>query len=93
MAVETEHVLGEAKERRSCLCRARPSEVLFMRLIRINEVVDRTGLSRTTIYRLRQEGRFPEAVNLTGSLVAWLESDVLAWIQARILGQEWQPEP
>ena len=63
-----------------------------MRLIRIKEVIERTGMSRTTIYRLRQQNRFPEAIVLTGTMVAWLEADILAWIQARLLGQEWKPE-
>ena len=60
-----------------------------MRLLRIKEVLELTGLSRTTIYRLRREGRFPKGIPLMGSLIAWEESKVFAWIEARIHGLDW----
>ncbi len=53
------------------------------RLLHLKEVLNRTSLSRTSIYRLMARGRFPESVAL-GSRVAWVESEVQAWIQARI---------
>lgn len=48
------------------------------------EVVKRTGLSRTHVWYLVREGRFPEPVELTERARGWLESDVEAWKAERI---------
>lgn len=53
------------------------------RLLRRPEVENRTGLSRSTIYELVKEGRFPRPVKLGKRAVAWRESDIAAWIEAR----------
>ncbi len=53
------------------------------RLLHLKEVLSRTSLSRTTIYRLMGLGQFPKSVAL-GSRVAWVESEVQEWIDARI---------
>ena len=50
------------------------------RLIRVGEVCERTGLHRSTIYRLRKDGRFPSAVRVGDRLIAWREQDIAAWI-------------
>ena len=52
-----------------------------MRLIRINEVIVITGLSRTTIYRLVSKRRFPLQVNLLANCVAWIEDEVIEWVK------------
>lgn len=53
------------------------------RLMRRPEVENMTGLSRSTIYAWMGAGRFPKPVPLGSRLVAWRESDVLSWIEAR----------
>jgi len=53
-------------------------------LISINGVVALTSLSRTMINRYRAEGRFCEAVPLGDRRIAFVKSEVLAWIQERI---------
>ena len=50
------------------------------RMLRSREVQQRTGLSRTTIWRLEREGSFPKRVQISRNVVAWRESDVAAWI-------------
>lgn len=52
------------------------------RLIRRPEVEARTGLSRSTIYEWMKRGDFPQPVKLGERLVAWRESDVVAWLEA-----------
>ena len=52
--------------------------------MRLPEVVQMTGVSRSTIYRWMANGEFPKQVSLGGNTVAWLESDVEDWIQRRI---------
>lgn len=54
------------------------------RLIKRPEVQRLTGLSRTGIYDRVRRGEFPAPVSLGGSAVAWVESEVSAWIQTRI---------
>jgi prophage regulatory protein len=54
------------------------------RFLRRRSVEDRTGLSRSTIYLYVQDGTFPRPVRIGGRAVAWLESDIDAWIEARL---------
>jgi prophage regulatory protein len=51
-----------------------------LRLLRLTELRGRVGLGRSTIYRRIGEGTFPAPKSLGGRAVAWLESDVEAWI-------------
>ena len=50
------------------------------RLLRLRDVVERTGLSRSSIYRLAAAGEFPRQRRLRYKLAVWLESEVDAWI-------------
>lgn len=54
------------------------------RLIRLPEVRSRTGKGTTTIYREMAAGTFPHPVPIGGGRVAWIESQIDAWIAARI---------
>ena len=54
------------------------------RILRLPEVMARTGLSRTTIYRWRRAGRFPQAVPLGTRNVGWIETELEAWFRERI---------
>ncbi|HEM7876481.1 AlpA family phage regulatory protein [Burkholderia stagnalis] len=51
------------------------------RLIRFGEVLSRTQLSKTEIYRRIHAGKFPPAVKLGLRAVAWREADVNGWIR------------
>ncbi len=53
------------------------------RLLHLRQVISRTSLSRTSIYRLQALGEFPKSIAL-GARVAWVESEVESWVQARI---------
>lgn len=54
------------------------------RLLRLPEVMRRTGYGRSSIYRKEQEGTFPARIKLGCRAAAWLESDIDAWIETRI---------
>ena len=58
------------------------------RFIRRPAVENRTGLSRSTIYLLMQNGQFPKPVRIGGRAVAWPEADVEAWLNARLAERE-----
>ena len=53
-------------------------------MLRLENVKSKTGLSRSTIYRLMDEGRFPHQINLGYRAVAWLESEVDNWLDEKI---------
>ena len=55
-----------------------------MRIIRLQEVKNCTGLGRSTIYKYIGEGSFPKPVSLGDRCVGWVESEVHDWILARI---------
>lgn len=62
------------------------------RLIRIRDVMELTGLSRSYVYALAADGRFPRSISLVpgGTSRAWLLSEIHSWMQERIAarGQE-----
>lgn len=55
-----------------------------IRILRLPEVKERTGLSRSTIYLYIARGAFPGSISLGPRAVGWVESDIEAWLQARI---------
>ena len=59
-----------------------------LRVMRLKEVIDSTGLARSTIYKLIGSSAFPRPVPLTGRCVGWIDSEVVAWIQSRIEARE-----
>lgn len=52
--------------------------------IRLNKVIEMTGLSRPTVYRLIQQGKFPKQVKLGERSVAWLLEEVEQWMKERL---------
>lgn len=50
------------------------------RILRLNAVLDRTGLSRSTLYRKMQNGTFPRNVKISERCAGWRESAVEAWM-------------
>ena len=54
------------------------------RLIRRNEVERITGLKRSSIYLKIKEGDFPKPIKLGMRAVAWLEADVMQWIESKV---------
>ena len=55
-----------------------------MRIMRLKEVIDCTGLGRSSIYNFVSEGTFPKSIPLGGRAVGWLESEVNDWIMMKI---------
>jgi prophage regulatory protein len=50
------------------------------RILRIRTVLQRTGLSRSTLYRKIQEGTFPSQVPISTRGAGWRESAVNCWV-------------
>lgn len=58
-----------------------PAQKRFLRLPQVKELVP---LPTSAIYAAIQDGTFPQQIKLGARAVAWLESDILAWIDERI---------
>ena len=60
-------------------------EVMTMRdrLLRRRQVEEITGMSRSSIYRLMQDGEFPRPVKVGCAAVRWRESDIAGWLESR----------
>jgi prophage regulatory protein len=55
-----------------------------MRFMRLPEIVKLTGLSRTTIWRLERDGKFPMRRTISAGAVAWVDEEVHQWANDRI---------
>jgi prophage regulatory protein len=58
------------------------------RIIRMDTVRDRTGLSRSTIYRKIAEGTFPPQIKISINGAGWKESDIDRWVSDPVA---WRP--
>jgi prophage regulatory protein len=54
----------------------------MMRILRTDEVTERTGLSRSSIWRLERDGVFPARRQISSKAVGWLSSDIERWIES-----------
>lgn len=54
------------------------------KIIRLPEVIDRTGLKRSSIYSFVSSGTFPCPVPLGARAVGWIEEEIDLWIEERI---------
>ncbi|HAJ42258.1 MAG TPA: transcriptional regulator [Alcanivorax sp.] len=55
-----------------------------MRIMRLTEVIQTTGLARSSIYNRMNEGSFPRPVSLGARSVGWVSDEVQDWVEARI---------
>lgn len=53
------------------------------RILRLPAVRQLTGLSRSSIYKLATEGRFPRPLKLGARAVGWLETEIEEWCAAK----------
>ena len=54
------------------------------RFLRLRQVEDKIGFGKSWIYRQIQLQQFPPSIRLNSRHVAWLESEVDAWIHQLI---------
>lgn len=53
------------------------------RILRIKEVIEMVGVSRTTLWRMECRGEFPRRVPLSSRSIGWRYQDVDSWIKSR----------
>ena len=52
-------------------------------ILRIPQTLQKTGLRRSTFYKLLASGGFPKKVILTERTIGFIESEVDAWLESR----------
>lgn len=66
----------------------------MIQMINIKDVINQTGLSRSTIYEMMNpksnyyDASFPKQVNLTVNRVGWVATEVNEWIESKIALRE-----
>jgi prophage regulatory protein len=58
------------------------------RILRLPAVLERTGLTRSTLYRKIQAGTFPKQVAISVRCAGWRESAINAWMHNPIFYEE-----
>ena len=54
------------------------------RILRLPQVVEKTGFKRSHIYNLMRAGQFPRSLPLGERAVGWDSVEVDAWVAARL---------
>lgn len=52
-------------------------------IVRLPEVIKRTGLSAATLTRYEKSGAFPKRRKLGGRAIGWLSSEIDSWVSAQ----------
>ncbi|MEY8214047.1 MAG: AlpA family phage regulatory protein [Colwellia sp.] len=55
-------------------------QIINDKIIRIKGLVEKTGLSSCTIWRLRKTNEFPKSIQLSERLIGWRESEINEWL-------------
>lgn len=54
-------------------------------IVRLPALIKRSGLSRSSIYRLiKEDSSFPQQIKLSTRAMGFLESDIDLWISGRV---------
>lgn len=56
-------------------------------LMRLERVMERTGLTRSPIYMQMKDGIFPSSVKIDERACAWISTEIDAYVNARIAGK------
>lgn len=56
------------------------------RIMKLKEVIERVGLSATTIWRQERKGNFPRRIRLGANSIGWDEGEIDAWLASRPRG-------
>ncbi|MEL4014010.1 helix-turn-helix transcriptional regulator [Dryocola clanedunensis] len=54
------------------------------KLLRLRQVEEKTGFGKSWIYQQIRLHQFPTSIRIGSTHVAWLESEIDAWIQQRV---------
>jgi prophage regulatory protein len=60
-----------------------PERITLPTIERLPQVLARTGLSRTVLYRLMEAGKFPQSVAIADRARGWDSRAITKWINTR----------
>lgn len=58
------------------------------RILRMRDMLDKTGFSRAQAYKLMNKNEFPIPIKLGAKAIGWIEAEVDNWIEERIAMRE-----
>lgn len=58
------------------------------KIIRFGELAEQFGVSKTTIWRWRRSGDFPNHILLGPRIIGWKVNDIENWLSAKALPQK-----
>ena len=61
-----------------------PKQVTAPRFLRVREVLEMTGMSRSFIYAQMAEGAFPRQIHLGPRTIVWNKQEVVQWMEDRM---------
>jgi prophage regulatory protein len=61
---------------------------MLRKILRLPQVEEATGESRSTIYKRIYDGEFPKPVKLGAKSVGWVEDEIAAYNEARIAARD-----
>ena len=59
----------------------------YERALRIREVCNKTGVSRTHLYRLIANNKFPAPIHISERISVWREAEVNSWLREKFLSK------
>lgn len=62
----------------------RPATPCTISILPRRQMLQKVGLSNSTVHELRRQNQFPAPVQLTARRVGWLESEIESWLAARV---------
>lgn len=62
-----------------------------LRILRLKQVKEKVGLSRSQIYALISTGHFPRQISLGARAVGWIQGDIDRWIMQRAAAKHQHP--
>ena len=57
------------------------------KVLRLPEVMEKTGIRRSSIYAWMKDGRFPKQIKMGLRASGWIEQEVDEWIERRASGR------
>ena len=58
------------------------------RILRLPAVLARTGLTRSTLYRKIEQGKFPRQIKISERCAGWRQSAVEEWLRNPVFYEE-----
>lgn len=56
-----------------------------MQVLRIKDIMELLGVSRSTVWRWSKQRDFPSKIQLGGNTVGWFQKDLFAWLESRVV--------